>query len=261
MPGLFASDAVIRRVDREGVILLGGGRALLLQLAHPQVAQGVDEHSNFAREPLKRLRGTLEATYALVFGDAEMADRTARQVRSIHGRVRGPGYDATDPALLCWVHATLIDTALRVYTATVGPLSPADEDEYYEQSIMVAELFGCPRAHQPSDIHEFRDYLESMVDSLQVTDTARRLANTVVHPDPLWAQGPPFAMARFVTIGMLPEPLRQQYGLRWDERHARALRFGATATRRVMPHVPRFVRQAPAAYFTRRGASQLRHAA
>ena len=47
-PGLYADDSITRRVNRENVLLLGGGRALLMQLAHPKVAAGVDEHSIFA---------------------------------------------------------------------------------------------------------------------------------------------------------------------------------------------------------------------
>src|SRR5689334_10339201 len=43
----FPPEAVIRRVHSEGVVLLGGGRALLMQVAHPRVAAGVAEHSSF----------------------------------------------------------------------------------------------------------------------------------------------------------------------------------------------------------------------
>ena len=93
----FAADAVIRRVDAEGSILLGGGRALLLQLAHPKVAAGVAEHSDFEGDPLRRLRGTLEATYTIVFGTDEAAAEVADRVQRIHAHVTGPGYEANDP--------------------------------------------------------------------------------------------------------------------------------------------------------------------
>ena len=38
------------RIHRERVLLAGWGRAILLQLAHPMVAQGVAEHSAFTNE-------------------------------------------------------------------------------------------------------------------------------------------------------------------------------------------------------------------
>src|SRR5437763_10623992 len=103
MSSLFAEDAVIRRVTREGALLLGGGRALLMQLAHPQVAQGVAEHSGFEADPFARLRGTLTAMTTIVYGTEEQARRMAAEVRRVHRHVRGDGYYANDPALLLWV--------------------------------------------------------------------------------------------------------------------------------------------------------------
>ena len=72
-PGLYSDDSITRRVNRENVLLLGGGRALLMQLAHPQVAAGVDEHSDFRAHPIRRLRRTILMTMAIVFGDRETA--------------------------------------------------------------------------------------------------------------------------------------------------------------------------------------------
>lgn len=251
---LFADDAVIRRVDAEGAILLGGGRALLMQIAHPQVAAGVAEHSDFEADPLRRLVGTLDATYSIVFGSEQEAERTAAAVRSVHDRVTGIGYAASDPALLCWVNATLVDTALRVYTALLGPLHAAEREAYYQQSTVVAEMLGCPRSEQPENLSEFKAYVRSMVGSLEVTDTARRLARSIFHPDLPWVAGPPVAVARFLTVGMLPSPLRQQFGLRWDPRRELVLRLGTAATGTVLSLVPRPVRHAPKSLFLRRAA-------
>src|SRR3982074_439411 len=128
-PGLFAEDAVIRRVNRENVLpLLGGGRALLMQIAHPKVAAGVDEHSDFRRHPIRRLRRTLLMTMAIVFGDRETAMAAARTVNQVHARVRGDGYHALDPDLLLWVHATLVDTALVTYETFVKRLTSTERE-------------------------------------------------------------------------------------------------------------------------------------
>src|SRR6202165_5152051 len=104
--GLFAEDSITRRVNRENVLLLGGGRALLMQLAHPKVAAGVDEHSDFRSDPIRRLRRTLRMTMAIVFGDRETALAAARGVQHVHAGVQGAGYRALDPDLLMWVYAT-----------------------------------------------------------------------------------------------------------------------------------------------------------
>ena len=253
----FADDDPIRRVNREGVLLLGGGRALLMQVAHPSVARGVAEHSDFESDPWSRLIGTLDAMYTIVFGSDEQADRTAAAVRAVHERVVGDGYAATDPALLLWVSATLVDTSLRVYSTVVGPLSASEQEAYYEQSTQVAELLGCPRRAQPADLSAFRDYVRTMVASLEVTETARRTADAIWNPNlpvPAPLTGPPFALAKFLTVGMLPAPLRAQYGFRWDRRRKAALVRALAAARVAYPLLPRPLREAPKTYFLSRAA-------
>jgi uncharacterized protein (DUF2236 family) len=245
MTGVFSPDAVIRRVDGEGVLLVGGGRALLMQLAHPSVAAGVADHSTFDADPFARLRRTMEASYTIVFGSEEDARRTAAGIRAVHDRVTGSGYRASDPELLLWVHATLVDTALRVYQHFFGRLSADEAEEYYQQSCVLAEMLGCPCDVQPDDLDAFRDYVRTMVCTLEVTDTARELAMSVMRPKvPLPAE-PLFAMGRQLTVSMLPRPLRQQYGFSWDRPRKAAMVSAAGAARRILPLVPRPLRRVP----------------
>jgi uncharacterized protein (DUF2236 family) len=247
---MFPRRSVIRRVNEEPAIMFGSGRALLLQLAHPKVAAGVAEHSDFEGDPLRRLRGTLEATYTIVFGTDEAAADVAERVHRIHTHVTGAGYEANDPALLCWVNATLVDTALTVYTAVHGPLTRAEKEEYYEDSTYVAELLGCPRDAQPADWTDFRRYWHDTVGGLEVSDTARHLARSIFAPDLPWVAGPPIALARFLTIGTLPPRIRDQYGFRWRTSDRLALDAATKAARRLVPLVPRPVRRLPQAVLT-----------
>ena len=247
MAGLFADDAMSRQVSSEAILLLGGGRALLMQLAHPQVAAGVADHSGFERDPFGRLRRTLEATYTIVFGTEDEADLVARQLWAVHERVTGAGYHANDPELLMWVHATLVDTALRVHARFLRPLSAREAARYYQDSIVVAEILGVPREVQPPDLVAFQRYMRHMVGSLEVTDTARELADAVLHPRLPFVAEPGMAFARELTAGLLPRPLRQQFGLGWDGRRKAALLLAGAASRTVLPRVPSLVRRAPAA--------------
>src|SRR6266849_5994420 len=144
-PGLYAEDSITRRDNRENVLFLGGGRALLMQLAHPKVAAGVDEHSDFRTHPLRRLRRTVLMTMAIVFGERDTALAAARAVNQVHGRVRGQDYRALDPDLLLWVHATLVDSALVTYEAFVQRLSASERDDFYQESKVAGELLGIPR--------------------------------------------------------------------------------------------------------------------
>src|SRR5438128_8311522 len=110
--GLYRPDSVSWRVNRESALLLAGGRALLMQLAHPAVAAGVDEHSDFRRRPLARLLRTLDLYLQLSFGDRGEALAAAQAINHVHHGVHGAGYTAVEPSLLFWVQATLIDSGL-----------------------------------------------------------------------------------------------------------------------------------------------------
>ena len=242
---MFPDDAIVRRVDREAVLLLGGGRAVLMQLAHPSVAAGVADHSGFEADPLARLRRTLDATYTVVFGSQEQAARVGAALHGIHERVVGPGYRANDPELLLWVHATLIDTALRVHARFLRPLGPDEAERYYQESTRIGEIFGVPVASQPQTLADFRAYVRSTVGSLEVTDTARRLARSVLHPPLPRVVEPALVLGRQVTAGLLPEPLRRQYRLSWDGPRQAALAVAGMTSRQVLPRVPGFLRQVP----------------
>ena len=156
--GLFDDASWLRRVSREPALLFGGGRALLLEVAHPLVAAGVAEHSNFRRDPFGRLRRTLDAMGAIAFGSAEAALAAARSVERAHAGVRGAlvagagpfaagsRYDGRDPALMCWVWATLVDTAIAVYARFVAPLDAEALADYYADQVRMARLLGMPAA-------------------------------------------------------------------------------------------------------------------
>ena len=249
--GLFAPDSAIRRVDGEMALLLGGGRALLMQLAHPKVAQGVAEHSGFEADPFARLRGTLQAMTTIVYGSEAQAMRMAAAVKSVHRDVRGEGYYANDPALLLWVHATLVDTALVVHRRFLRPLSERDAAAFYDDSMVLAEVLGVPRRLQPSTLPEFQEYVRDTVAGLEVTDTGRLLAQKVFRPKVPWftepVAEPVIGLARQVTIGLLPRSLREGFGFTWDARRKAALMTAAAAARTVLPRVPSPLRRFPAA--------------
>lgn len=249
MAEAFPPSSVIRRVSDEPAILFGAGRALLLQLAHPHVAAGVDEHSDFQSNPFKRLQGTLEAVYTMVYGTAELAEGVGRRVRWIHDFVASPVYRANDPANLLWVHATLLDSALGCYERIVRPLSAAERDEYYEQMTVVAERFGCPRSEQPADLAAFRAYWDEQVRTIEVGDVGRRLARDVIEPKlPLSLHvplAPALSVQRLVAVGTLPAPIREGFGFAWDDRSQRRLDRVHAVARASTRVLPRPVRVAP----------------
>lgn len=258
---VLGPNTVTWRVNREAVLLAGGGCALLMQLAHPLVAAGVAEHSRYREDPLGRLNRTLELTLTIAFGTAKEAVESVRQIERRHASVKGrlaepvgrfaagTPYRANDPQLLFWVHATLIDTALRVYEMFVEPLSEKDKDQYYDESKVVARLFGIPDSIIPPTRRAFERYLQHMFlsDQLAVGRQARDIAESLLapeHPFPLRMAGPPL---RLVTVGLLPEPIRARYGYLWLPWQEHLFRAGVLATAVALPWLPAVVRYFPQA--------------
>lgn len=238
----FPPHSVIRRVNIEPAILFGAGRALLLQLAHPAVAQGVQDHSDFKRNPFKRLQGTLEATYAVVFGSEELADGVGRRIQWIHEFVTGPGYSANDPSNLLWVHATLADTALRCYEDLVGPLSPEDAETYYQEMKRVAKVFGVGFEHQPVTLADFRRYMEETVAAIEITDVGKDLASFILDPQLPLRLDLPFTpllrLQKLFTLGSLPPEIRNQLDATWGPREQARYDRAQRRVRRLFRLVP-----------------------
>jgi uncharacterized protein (DUF2236 family) len=250
---VFGPGSLTWRINGESVLLLGGGRALILQVAHPGVAAGVAQFSNYRAEPWKRLYRTLDTTLAIVFGDPETSAAASARLRRIHERVNGTddrreAYCALDPELLLWVHATLIDTSLTIYERYVKPLSAAELDRYYEEMKALGEAYSIPRGAMPPNYSAFRSYWDSMLTGgLRITDTTRDVADAVLQPDLMPLARPAVELVRLVTVGTLPSDLRAQLELPWSANRERALAASQTATRRLLPVLPALVRRFPKA--------------
>jgi uncharacterized protein (DUF2236 family) len=249
--------SVAWRVGSEGALLLGGGRALILQVAHPQVAAGVAQHSNYREAPWRRLYRTIEVTSRIVFGDDRESDEAAAALRRRHQRVvgrddRGDEYRALDPELLMWVHATLVDSSLLIYHRYVKPLREEEMALYYAQMKPVAEAYGIPRERQPADWTAFRDYWDGMLLSgVRVTDTTRAVADSVLRPElPLAARLPALPAVKamnLLTIGTLPEEVRDELDFSWGPLRERLLAASGLTIRRLLPLLPSPLRKFPAA--------------
>jgi uncharacterized protein (DUF2236 family) len=245
--GLFEDHSITRRVNRENILLLGGGRALLMQLAHPMVAAGVDEHSDFRAHPIRRLRRTIRMTMAIVFGDRDTALAAARGVNQAHAKVQGPGYRALDPDLLLWVYATLADTALVTYEAFVQRLLPREREEFHQEFKLLGELLGIPSDRFPSTVSDFDAYLEQMVSEgpVRVDARARELAEQIMRPRVRLLPGPVMIPLNVVTTGLLTPALREQYGLPWGPGQQRTYRLALKVLPRVIALTPPLFRVWP----------------
>ncbi|MGE5226655.1 MAG: oxygenase MpaB family protein [Planctomycetaceae bacterium] len=250
-PGRFPPGSVARRVNAETRLLLGGPRALLLQLAHPSVAAGVADHSDFLTDPFGRLWNTLDLTLTIGFGDHAAATAAAARVARTHATVRGERggdpYRAGDPDLLAWVHATIVDTAIETYARFVGRIGPGARERYLHDMDPQAAAFGVPTDKLWPDQASFRAFVDRTVEGLVVSDETRSLGAAVLAPDVSAPLRPATALLRFVTAGLLPARLRAPFGLGWSPARERALAGVAATIRAGGPLLPDVARRWPQA--------------
>ena len=279
--GFYGPASEAWRLNREAMLLLGAGpRALLLQIAHPAVAAGVAEHSDFRSDPWARLSGTLRSYLRIVYGTADEARDEIRRLNELHRGIRGDvlepsargrhggRYSALDPDLSLWVHATLVDSTIAAYDAWLEPLSREQRARYYEETLPVGRAFGIPAAKLPPDLEAFEAYMDEMLapgGAIEVGDVARELADAILHP-PLGpavaAAGWPFTRLApaldavpsrayswlfWPSIGLLPERVRDGYELPWGLRERLVAGWLVVTWQAWRPMLPPTFRQMPQA--------------
>lgn len=231
------------------MLLLGGGAAALLQLAHPAVAWAIEHHSTTRQDPRGRFRRTFAHVFAMVYGDLDHAIASARRVHALHSHVTGAiedrppaRYDANEARALAWVYATLVHTSVTVYELAVAKLATAERDRYVDENRRLAALFAIPDELLPRTWSELAALYAETLPTLRVTAPAREIARVVLAP-PSATMAIPSALYAVATAALLPEPLRDGFGLRFGRRERvtfRALVLGLRASLRVMPRSARY---------------------
>jgi uncharacterized protein (DUF2236 family) len=238
------------RIAGERLALLAWPRAILLQLAHPLVAAGVAQHSAFRSSPLApiaRLHATVRAMRQLTFGTDEQAAAVVRRILSVHDRVngtlpeaagihaRGSPYSAHDPALLLWVHATLLDSHVRVLDPVLGPFRPDELDEYCREAAPFAVVLGAREDHVPVTWQRLQSFMMEEVASgrVAVGAGALGLAPAILRPAAGRLVWPLQYVSELVTVGSLPEAIRSGYGFPWDATRERRMHRSLTTLRRL----------------------------
>jgi uncharacterized protein (DUF2236 family) len=217
--GFFGPGSVTWRVSTDPGTPIAGLRALMIQALHPLAMAGVDQHSDWREDPVGRLAATSAYVTTVSFGERAAAERAAARVRRIHEHVRGTdpvtgrSYEASDPALLLWVHAALVDSGIAACAMFGTPLSPADADRYVAEMVVAAELVGVPAGLVPSSAGELQRYIASVRPELRCTPAARESMAYLLDPPGLdsgvaeiWQD------IRDGTVAALPDWARGMYG-------------------------------------------------
>ncbi|MGW8377425.1 oxygenase MpaB family protein [Streptomyces sp. ODS28] len=225
-----------------------GPQLLVLQVAHPVVGAGVKDHSNFRAEPWQRLGRTLSSLSTVIYGGQRAAEAEARRLVEVHKPMKGTDeqgrrYHALNPEAYHWVHATLVKGAVDGHRLLGRPLTPEQTEEYYREMRDVGRVWGLKEHHMPPDWSAFLDYYDRVVAArLEMNPSVQDVFEELTAP-----QKPPFRWvpgvlwrplgkvaahyARVVTVGGLPEELRERFGQPFTEKDARSLRRFARLVR------------------------------
>jgi uncharacterized protein (DUF2236 family) len=217
--GLFGPASVTWRLSADLARPVAGLRALMIQALHPLAMAGVDQHSDWRRDPVGRLAATSAYLATISFGDRAAAERAAARVRRIHEHINGVDgvtggpYRASDPALLLWVHAALVESGLAAGRLFGTALSAEDSDRYVAEMVVAAELVGVPRDLIPASAGALGDYISSVRPELRCTPAARESMAYLLDPPGLdddlaeiWAD------IRDGVLAALPDWAREMYG-------------------------------------------------
>ena len=186
--GFFGPASVTWRLAADLSAPVAGLRSVLMQALHPLAMAGVDQHSDWRRDPVGRLAATSVYVATVTYGDRASASRAARRVRMIHEHVRGTDtvtgrpYAAGDPALLLWVHAALVDSVLAAAELFGTPLAAADADAYVGEMAVSAELLGVPREIIPESVAALQAYLTGIRPELRCTPAAAESMGYMLDP-------------------------------------------------------------------------------
>jgi uncharacterized protein (DUF2236 family) len=234
--------------------VLLAGQVLVLQVAHPVVAAGVRDHSDYTADPWTRLMRTGASLSIYVYGGASGARVEADRLRALHrsftGFTAGRRYSALDPLAYAWVHATLVKVPVDAQRFFGRPLSPSELDEYYAQMCDVGRVLGVRERDLPPDWAAFERYYDEMVAGFtgnpaidQLFETIRTVRKPVRRlPDSWWRWHGRIQL--FLIRATLPADLRDRLGLQWSPRDQRRFRRFAAAVRIVATPIPAGLRTA-----------------
>jgi uncharacterized protein (DUF2236 family) len=104
----------------------------------------------------------------------------------------------------------------------------------------------------PADREAFDAYWRNMIDTLEVSDDARRVAQELLSAEhaPLLLKAA-MPLNRFLTAAWLPERIRGQYGIVWDDGQQRRYDLLMKLTRPAYRLLPVPLREAPKTYYLR----------
>lgn len=159
--------------------LQGFARAVTIEHLDPDLTAAVDETGQvITRTPLRYDR-TMEYFSAVLFADTPTVIKMSDILMKVHSRaygynrITGREYDSNNPESQLWIHVTAWHSILYVYEVFgPGRLSRDEENQYWEQCAIAAELQPIRQEDVPRTRGEVQMYLDGWRDKLAGCEAA-----------------------------------------------------------------------------------------
>jgi uncharacterized protein (DUF2236 family) len=241
-------------------------KAGLLQLMHPGLGAGVEQHSDFFNEPWERVLRSVPEIQGVTF-DWPDGDRTARKIRDFHTHIKGVDgqgrrYHALDPDVYFWAHATIFDALFQMIDLFDHPMTEAEKERLYAEGCAAYRAYGVSDRVVPPDWASFQEYFDRMCrEELVITPAARGLITFAKEPPATFplVPAPLYRLARrptakplwWLSVGTMPPVIRERIGEVWtprDERLHRLFRRTVSTVWRVVPPRVKYTKRARDGY-------------
>ena len=263
--GYFPEGSALRLVQSSRLVgLLYGQLGLAIGGTDPLNYIGTSEHTRDRELPFRRLSETAQAFETIFFGSREKADQVINRVTRMHNGVKGEmaeaagpnpkgtPYSAYDPDRQLWTLACMAYPAVSLYEELEEPLSDLGREAFWQDYLLVGELFGLPRDKAPQTYQGFRDYMQGRFKSgeLHLTNAAKYMGKEICFNVPI-PHCPAFVRKGMnaLLLGMLPPEIRDLYGLSYRQRQEDDFRRAASAVRLGKSPLPKSVINGSNTYF------------
>ncbi|BBH17332.1 hypothetical protein Back2_16190 [Nocardioides baekrokdamisoli] len=228
--GFFGPDSVAWRVwSYPTSPVMGFQRAVGIEELDPFLVAAVDATKRIREYPAKRYDYTLLYFATVAFGDTRSVVKASQALTRMHARntgtepLSGKPFDANNPDSQLWILVTGWHSVLKAYEMYgPGPLTEADEAEWWAACALAAEFQTCDPAAVPRNRAELRAYYARVNPGLVASPVAVDTFEYLLNPINLMPDLPAIlrpgakvinAIGRAAVIATLPTWMRQQTGI------------------------------------------------
>ncbi|MGW4847844.1 oxygenase MpaB family protein [Nocardia brasiliensis] len=210
--GFFGPDSPTWKVWTNATAVIGFQRSVVLEHFDPALTAAVADVKGIYTDPRGRLDHTFAYFLIAAVADSRMAIEASEHLMKVHAQatgiepITGKRYSANNPDSQLWIHVTGWHSVLKCYEVYgPGPLSPAEEQRYWAECVIAAELQTCKLSDVPRSRAQVREYFAAMRPELCTSERAHEGMHYLLHTPrdrgfKLWAGSRLVAPAAIATL-------------------------------------------------------------